>query len=42
VDKFKNFFKKSSKAQEELNSFPGDPQSKIMVNGSAGDLSNSM
>jgi hypothetical protein len=42
VDEFKNFFKKSSEAQEELNSTPNDPQNKIIVNGSAGDLSNSM
>jgi len=42
VDEFKNFFKKSSEAQQELNSTPGDPQSKIMVNGSAGDISNTM
>lgn len=40
VEEFKNFFEKSSKAQEEINSGGADPQSKIVVSGGAGDLSN--
>lgn len=40
VEEFKNFFQKSAKAQDELNSGKNDPQSKIVVSGGAGDLSN--
>jgi tRNA threonylcarbamoyladenosine modification (KEOPS) complex Pcc1 subunit len=40
VEEFKNFFSRSSRAQEELNSGGLDPQSKIVVSGGAGDLSN--
>jgi hypothetical protein len=40
VEEFKNFFQKSSKAQDNLNSGKADPQSKIVVSGGAGDLSN--
>ena len=42
VEEFKNFFKKSVEAQEEIAGEGGDPQSKIIVNGTAGDLSNAM
>lgn len=40
VEEFKNFFQKSSKAQDELNSGKADPQSKIVVSSGAGDFSN--
>lgn len=40
MEEFKNFFQKSSKAQDELNSGRTDPQSKIVVSGKAGDFSN--
>lgn len=42
VAEFKNFFKKSSEAQEKINSDGTDIHSKIVVSGGAGDLSNSM
>jgi hypothetical protein len=42
VAEFKNFFKKSSEAQDKINSDGVDIHSKIVVNGSAGDLSNTM
>ena len=40
VEEFKNFFQKSSKAQDDLNSGKADPQSKIVVSSGAGDFSN--
>jgi hypothetical protein len=42
VEEFKSFFRKSVEAQDEIAGEGGDPQSKIIVNGSAGDLSNAM
>lgn len=42
VAEFKNFFKKSSEAQDKINSDGTDMQSKIVVSGGAGDLSNTM
>lgn len=42
VEEFKNFFQKSVKAQDEINSNLQDPQNKIIVSGGAGDLSNTM
>jgi hypothetical protein len=42
VEEFKNFFQKSSKAQDELNSGGSDPQSKIVVSGGSGDISNTV
>jgi hypothetical protein len=41
-EEFNNFFKKSLKAQEEINSSSVDPLSKALVGGSHGDLSNTM
>lgn len=41
-EEFKNFFKKSVKAQEEINSGSLDPNSKIIIGNSHGDLSNTM
>jgi len=40
MEEFENFFQKSAKAQEELNSGRIDPQNKIVISGGAGDLSN--
>jgi len=42
VEEFKSFFRKSVEAQDDIAGEGGDPQSKIIVNGSAGDLSNAM
>lgn len=42
VEEFKNFFQKSAKAQDELNSGGADPQSKIVVSGGSGDISNTV
>lgn len=39
---FKNFFKKSSEAQDELNGMQFDKASKTLIGGSHGDLSNTM
>jgi len=42
VEEIGRFFEKSLKAQEDLNASEFDPQSKIVVPGKAGDLSNMM
>jgi hypothetical protein len=42
IAEFKNFFKKSSEAQDRINSDGVDMHSKIVVSGGAGDLSNTM
>lgn len=42
LQEFKNFFKRSSEAQDELNGMQFDKASKVLIGGSHGDLSNSM
>lgn len=42
LEEFKNFFKQSLEAQEELMTKSNDPQNKIVIKGGSGDLSNSM
>lgn len=41
-EEFKNFFKKSVEAQENINSGALDPHSKVIIGSSHGDLSNTM
>lgn len=41
-EEFKNFFKKSIEAQEDINSGSLDPHSNLLVGNSHGDLSNTM
>ena len=42
IEEFKNFFKKSVEAQQEIESGALDPLSKVLVGSSHGDLSNTM
>jgi hypothetical protein len=42
IEEFKNFFEKSIKAQDEINSNSQDPHNKIFASSNAGDLSNTM
>lgn len=42
AEEFRGFFKKSSEAQEKANSDGFDPQSRIVVGGKVGDISNMM
>lgn len=42
VAEFNNFFQKSNEAQEKINSAGIDAQSKIVIKGNNGDLSNTM
>lgn len=42
VEEVQNFFERSLEAQDEISSRQFDPQSKIVVGGKAGDLSNMM